>query len=223
MSSFRIVQYAISAQILTFGQQHLNNNAMKRHFENLAERAARAVKHWWLMMVAGILCIIAGICVFVFPLESYVTLSVLFGVLMLLTGAAQLIIASSSGNYLTMKGYFIVGGVLDVILGIFLCVYPGVSLVALPIMMGLWLMYNSFVIIAFGGDMDTFKLSGGGMLIVLGILLLVLSLFVLLNPLSVGITTVLIVAGAGLILFGLTLFTISLKIRDLDKLVKTVI
>jgi uncharacterized membrane protein HdeD (DUF308 family) len=196
---------------------------MKRHFENLAERAARAVKHWWLMMVAGILCIIAGICVFVFPLESYVTLSVLFGVLMLLTGAAQLIIASSSGNYLTMKGYFIVGGVLDVILGIFLCVYPGVSLVALPIMMGLWLMYNSFVIIAFGGDMDTFKLSGGGMLIVLGILLLVLSLFVLLNPLSVGVTTVLIVAGAGLILFGLTLFTISLKIRDLDKLVKTVI
>jgi uncharacterized membrane protein HdeD (DUF308 family) len=223
MSSFRIVQYAISAQILTFWQQHLNNNAMKRHFENLAERAARAVKHWWLMMVAGVLCIIAGICVFVFPLESYVALSVLFGVIMLLTGAAQLIIASSSGNYLTMKGYFIVGGVLDVILGIFLCVYPGVSLVALPIMMGLWLMYNSFVIIAFGGDMDTFKLSGGGMLIVLGILLLVLSLFVLLNPLSVGITTVLIVAGAGLILFGLTLFTISLKIRDLDKLVKTVI
>lgn len=196
---------------------------MKRHFENLAERAARAVKHWWLMMVAGVLCIIAGICVFVFPLESYVALSVLFGVIMLLTGAAQLIIASSSGNYLTMKGYFIVGGVLDVILGIFLCVYPGVSLVALPIMMGLWLMYNSFVIIAFGGDMDTFKLSGGGMMIILGILLLVLSLFVLLNPLSVGITTVLIVAGVGLILFGLILFAISLKIRDLDKLVKTVI
>ena len=196
---------------------------MKRHFENLAERAARAVKHWWLMMVAGVLCIIAGICVFVFPLESYVALSVLFGVIMLLTGAAQLIIASSSGNYLTMKGYFIVGGVLDVILGIFLCVYPGVSLVALPIMMGLWLMYNSFVIIAFGGDMDTFKLSGGGMMIILGILLLVLSLFVLLNPLSVGITTVLIVAGVGLILFGLILFAMSLKIRDLDKLVKTVI
>ena len=88
-------------------------------------------------MLAGILCIIAGICVFAFPLESYVTLSILFGVLMLLTGAAQLIIASTSGNYLVMRGYFIVGGVLDVILGIFLCVYPGVSLVVLPIMMGL--------------------------------------------------------------------------------------
>ena len=193
---------------------------MKRHFENLIQRASRAVKHWWLLMVAGILCIIAGICVFVFPLESYVTLSVLFGILMLLTGAAQLVIASSSGNYLMMKGYFVVGGVLDVILGIFLCVYPGVSLVVLPIMMGLWLMYNSFVIIAFGGDMDTFKLSGGGMVMVLGILLLILSIFVLLNPFSVGVTTVLIVAGAGLILFGLILFAISLKIRDIDKLIQ---
>ena len=192
---------------------------MKRHLENLTERASRAVKHWWLLMVAGILCIIAGICVFVFPLESYVTLSVLFGILMLLTGAAQLVIASSSGNYLMMRGYFIVGGVLDVILGIFLCVYPGVSLVVLPVMMGLWLMYNSFVIISFGGDMDTFKLSGGGMVMILGILLLVLSIFVLLNPFSVGVTTVLIVAGVGLILFGLILFAISLKVRDIDKLV----
>ena len=193
---------------------------MKSHFENLTERASRAVKHWWLLMVAGILCIIAGICVFVFPLESYVTLSILFGILMLLTGAAQLVIASSSGNYLMMRGYFIIGGVLDVILGIFLCVYPGVSLVALPVMMGLWLMYNSFVIISFGGDMDTFKLSGGGMVMVLGILLLILSIFVLLNPFSVGVTTVLIVAGIGLILFGLILFAISLKVRDIDKLVK---
>lgn len=192
---------------------------MKSHFENLTERASRAVKHWWLLMVAGILCIIAGICVFVFPLESYVTLSILFGILMLLTGAAQLVIASSSGNYLMMRGYFIIGGVLDVILGIFLCVYPGVSLVALPVMMGLWLMYNSFVIISFGGDMDTFKLSGGGMVMVLGILLLVLSIFVLLNPFSVGVTTVLIVAGIGLILFGLILFAISLKVRDIGKLV----
>ena len=101
---------------------------MKRHFENLIARAARAVRHWWLLMLAGILAIVAGICVFAFPIESYVTLSILFGVLMLLTGAIQLIVASTSGNYLMMRGYIIVGGVLDVILGVFLCVYPGISL-----------------------------------------------------------------------------------------------
>ena len=193
---------------------------MKRHFENLTARASRAIRHWWLLLLAGILCIIAGICVFAFPIESYVTLSILFGILMLLTGTAQLIMASTSGNYLVMRGYFIVGGVLDVILGIFLCVYPGVSLMVLPILMGLWLMYNSFIIISLGGDMDTFRLTGGGVLIVLGILLLILSIFVLVDPFSVGVVTILLVAGIGLILLGIIFSAISVKLKNLHEMVE---
>jgi len=188
---------------------------MKRHFENLTARAGRAIRHWWLMMLAGIFSIVAGICVFAFPLESYVALSVLFGVLMLVTGAVQLILASTSGNYLMMKGYMIVGGVLDVILGIFLCIYPGVTLVVLPILMGLWLMYHSFMTIAFGGDMDTFKLSGGGMVILGGILLLLLSIFVLVDPFSVGVVTVLVVAGVGLLVLGALLCYISVILKNI--------
>ena len=190
---------------------------MKRHFENLAAKASRAIRHWWLMLVAGILCIAAGICIFVFPVESYVTLSIMFGVLMLLVGAGQLVIASTSGNYLMMKGYFMVGGILDLILGIFLCVYPGVTLVVLPFMMGLWLMYHSFMLISFGGDMDTFKISGSGSMVILGILILVLSIFVLLNPFSAGVVTVLVVAGVGLILLGITFCMVASKLKELKK------
>ena len=116
---------------------------MKRRFENLIKGAARAIKHWWLLAVAGVLCIAAGIAVFVFPLQSYVTLSILFGVLLLLVGAAKLIAASTSANYFMMRGYVIVGGVLDLLLGIFLCIYPGVTLVALPVVMGLWVLLYS--------------------------------------------------------------------------------
>lgn len=190
---------------------------MKRHFENLAAKASRVIRHWWLMLIAGILCIAAGIFVFVFPVESYVTLSILFGVLMLLVGAGQLIIASTSGNYLMMKGYFIVGGILDLILGIFLCVYPGVTLVVLPFMMGLWLMYHSFMLISFGGDMDTFKISGSASVVILGILILLLSVFVLLNPFSAGVVTVLVVAGAGLILLGITFCMVASKLKEIKK------
>ena len=190
---------------------------MKRHFENLSARAARAIRHWWLLMLAGLLAIAAGICVFVFPVESYVTLSILFGTLMLITGAVQLIIASTSGNYLMMRGYIIVGGVLDVILGIFLCVYPGISLFLLPIMMGFWLMYHSFMIIALGGDMSTFKISGNGMMILGGILLLLLSIFVLVDPFSVGVVTVLTVAGVGLILLGVLMCAISVVLKEIGK------
>ena len=66
-------------------------------------------------------------------------------------------------------------------------------------------MYNSFIIISLGGDMDTFRVSGGGMMILLGILLLILSVFVLVDPFSVGVVTVLTVAGVGLIVLGCVL------------------
>ena len=125
--------------------------------------------------------------------------------------------ASTSGNYLTMRGYYVVGGVMDLILGIFLCIYPGVSLVALPVLVGIWMMYNSFVIIAFGGDMETFRLGGSGLVIVGGVLLLLLSAIILLNPFSAGIATVIIITGIGLLVLGCLLCMLALKLKYVNK------
>ncbi len=188
---------------------------MKRHFENLTSKAGRAVKHWWLMMAAGILTIAAGVAVFVFPMESYVALSILIGILMLLVGAAQLIIALTSGNYLAMRGYMVVGGIIDVLLGIFLCVYPGVTFALLPIMLGIWMMYHSFMMIAFGGDLETFNINGSASVIIGGILLLLLSIIVLANPFSAGVATVVVIAGLGLIVLGLLLCWLAMKLKNI--------
>ena len=195
----------------------INFSDMKRRFENLVKRAGRAVNHWWLMTIAGLLMIAVGIAVFVFPLESYVALSILFGVLMLVVGAAKLIAASTSGNYFMMRGYVIVAGVLDLLLGLFLCIYPGVTLVLLPIMMGFWMMYNSFVLIGFSGDLDTFGVRGTGWILAGGILLLILSVLVLINPFGAGIATVVVLAGVGLVVFGLLLCSLSMTLKGVHE------
>ena len=190
---------------------------MKRYFENLTAKASRVIKHWWLMMIAGVLCVAAGIAVFAFPLESYVTLSILFGVLMLVVGAAKLIAASTSGNFFMMRGYVIVGGVLDLLLGILLCIWPGVTLMLLPIMMGFWMLYNSFVLIGLSGDFETFGVPGAGWVTGSGILLLILSIIVLVNPLGAGIATVVVLAGVGLIVFGFILCVLGMKLKDIHR------
>jgi uncharacterized membrane protein HdeD (DUF308 family) len=169
------------------------------------------------MMLAGILCFALGIAVFVFPLQSYVTLSILAGILMLLVGAAQLIIASTSGNYLAMRGYMLVGGVIDLILGLLLCVYPGVTMALLPVMLGIWMMYHSFMMIAFGGDLETFRVKGSGWTILGGVLLLALSFVVLVNPFSAGIAAVIVLSGVGLIVFGILLCWAAKIFKDIDK------
>ncbi len=188
---------------------------MKRHFENLTNRVGRAVQHWWLMMLAGIICFALGIAVFAFPLASYVTLSILTGVMMLVVGAAQLIIASTSGNYLAMRGYMLVGGVIDLLLGFFLCVYPGMTVAILPIMLGIWLMYHSFMMISFGGDLDTFRVKGSGWTVFGGVILLILSFIVLMNPFGAGVAAVVVIAGVGLLVFGFLLCWMSLIFRDI--------
>lgn len=193
---------------------------MKRHFKNLTGMVSRAVKHWWLMLIAGLLCVALGVVVFVFPLASYVTLAILFGALMLLVGVVQLLVASSSSNYLAQRGYMIVGGILDVVLGVFLCVYPDITMFMLPIIMGMWMMYHSFMLIAFGGDLDTFRLGGSALVIMGGVLLLLLSILVILNPFSVGITTVIVLSGIGLLLLGSLLCTLSFKLKNIDRIME---
>lgn len=192
-------------------------SVMKRHFEKLSRRAGRMIRHWWLMLLVGILVIIAGILVFVFPAQSYFALGVLFGILMLLSGAAQLVIAGTSGNYLVMRSYVVIGGVVDLLLGLFLCIYPGVTMVVLPVFLGIWMLYHSFIIIAFGGDMDTFRIPDGGLVVIGGILLLLLSIMILINPLGTGVETVLLLTGIGIIIFGALLCVLSMKMRDMHR------
>lgn len=190
---------------------------MRNHFDNLTVKASRAVRHWWLYMLCGILCVAAGIAVFIFPMESYMTMGLLFGILMLLVGTTQLVVASSSGNYLTMRGYVIVGGIMDVILGVFLCVNPYVSMVLMPVLLGIWMLYHSFIIMAFGGDLETFRIDGSGWTVAGGALLMLLSIFVLVNPMSAGVATVVVLAGVGLILFGMLLCALSFKLKNIHR------
>ena len=153
----------------------------------------------------------------IFPIQSYVALSIILGVIVLLVGVAQLIVATTSTNYLAMKSYWVVGGVLDILLGVFLCIYPNVTLVLLPVMLGIWMMYHSFIIIAFGGDMENFRLTGSGMTIFGGVMLLLLSIMVLINPFGAGVATVIVITGVGLICFGAILCMTSMKFRDIHK------
>ena len=190
---------------------------MKRHFEKLTGKAAREIRHWWLYMLCGILCVAAGITVFAYPMGSYMTLGLIFGFLMLIVGALQLIVAASSGNFFAMRGYLIVGGILDVILGIFLCINPSVTMLLMPILLGIWMLYHSFIIMAFGGDMATFNVSGNGWIVAGGVLLMLFAIFILVNPMSAGVATIVVLTGLGLILFGILLCALSLTLRNIHR------
>ena len=194
---------------------------MEYFVERLASGASKTVKNWWMLLIAGLLLIIGGIVVFVNPVESYITLSMMFGIMMLITGLAELIIAITSHNFFAIRSYTIVGGIIDMIIGILLCCNIGVTAIILPIILGVYLLYHSFMIIGFGSDLEAFNVKGYGWPLAGGVILLILSILILINPFSFGTSAVVILTGIALIIMGGIFIVKSLRMRKLHSFFKS--
>lgn len=195
---------------------------MNSFFENFTGKAVRAVKNWWLYLIGGILLLGTGIVVFCNPGESYLTLALGFGIVFLATGIGGLVVSLTSRNFFMMRGYNIAGAVLDILIGILLCAHPRVNMVILPMFLGFWLMYHSFMILGVSGDLRTIGVRGTGKGIATGILLLLLSFFIIFKPFSVGQSVIVILTGVALVLVGLTMILGAIRLRRLHSTVKDI-
>lgn len=45
----------------------------------LVENSKRAIRHWWLLLLVGVLLLAVGVAIFFYPQQSYLGLAVLFG------------------------------------------------------------------------------------------------------------------------------------------------
>lgn len=190
---------------------------METFIEKIITSAGKTIRHWWMFLVAGLMLIAGGIVVFCYPTESYLTLTVMFGVLMIVSGIVELVVASTSHNWFIMRGYSIIGGIVDVLLGLLLCCYPGMTLVLLPVMLGIFMLYHSFMTIGFGSDLRAMGVQGSGWATASGILLLVLSILVLVKPFGFGMGVVVTLTGVALIVMGIAAVGASFKLKDIHK------
>ena len=195
---------------------------MGNFLTSLADSATRTVKHWWLYLIGGLMCFWAGVAVFCNPVESYAALSLLFGVVMVVLGIAELVTALTSHNFFMTRSYNIWGGFLDLFVGLLLCANPAFTAVALPIILGIWLMYHSFMIIGFAGDLRYFGIPKSGWGTVVGIILLILSFFITFRPFSFGAKVVTILLGIAFLVVGVSLVCGSIKLKRLHNTVKEV-
>lgn len=107
------------------------------------------------------------------------------------------------------------------IIGILLCCNIGVTAIILPIILGVYLLYHSFMIIGFGSDLEAFNVKGYGWPLAGGVVLLILSILILINPFSFGTSAVVILTGIALIIMGGIFIVKSLRMRNLHSFFKS--
>ena len=94
---------------------------------------------WWMLMVAGLLGVVAGVIVLVEPDISLATLAVVAGIFLLLDGIFE-IAAAIFGGESENRGLMGILGVVTAIAGVLLVRHPIGGVTAIALLLGLWLL-----------------------------------------------------------------------------------
>ena len=181
---------------------------------NLLSKAVSTVKHWWLFLILGILLTLGGIWVAQTPLQSYLALAVLFIVLLLVNGISQIVFSISNKDNVQGWGWFLAGGILEFLMGVYLWANPGISAAMLPFVVGFWLLFRGITIIANSTDLKEKGAKGWGWLLTSGILMTIISFFMIMDPVF-GAFNVIFLTAFAMIFMGISYTILSFKLKSI--------
>jgi uncharacterized membrane protein HdeD (DUF308 family) len=171
-------------------------------------------RHWWsrLALVGGVVSLIMGIIILVWPKETLVVVAVLLGIWLLIAGVANLVQAvfapeSRSGGLRVLKAIM---GILYLVAGVFCVRHAFTTVTFLAVLLGVaWLVAGVMeVFSAFGeGVSGWYRLSA----FALGLLSILAALVVLIWP-TPSLVTLTWLAGLWLLVLGIAQIIMAIRL-----------
>ncbi len=175
-----------------------------------------SVKHWYLLLIVGIVLIGVGIWTFISPVASYLALSILFSITFLGSGSIEVVFAITNRKKLDNWGWTLAFGILNAVVGVILLTNPEISMITLPLYVGFVIMFRSLGAMGIALDLKNYGNLEWGTLMITGVLGLIFSFVLLWNPLFAGISIV-VWTGLALIASGIFNVYLSIKMKGLHK------
>jgi uncharacterized membrane protein HdeD (DUF308 family) len=186
----------------------------------LADTLSSGVKNWWWFVIKGLLLITAGVAIFAKPAEGYLGLSVLFSIVILGTGFAQIFFSIGNSEVLKGWGWTLASGIIDAVIGVYLLSYPIITMATLPYFVGFWLMFRSFYLMGASLDLKTMGVAGWGWLMTGGFGLVILAFLILCYP-AAGAISIVGWSATAFMLAGILNLILAFKFKTLKKDVQT--
>lgn len=187
---------------------------------DLYDRAMEPVKHWWMYLIIGVLAFILGVFMLTNPAITYEMMTLLLGLALIVFGIIELIVGLFSRNFFVSRAAILIGAILNIVLGILLAANPGIAALTLPLILGMWMLYQSFMMISYAGDLKGFKVKGYGLTLFCGIVLLILALLILLRPVTIGMFTVAIYIALSFIIYGLSEIVSAFRLKSIHNIIE---
>jgi uncharacterized membrane protein HdeD (DUF308 family) len=188
---------------------------------DLYDRAMEPVRHWWMYLIIGVLAFILGVFMLTNPAITYEMMTLILGLALIVFGIIELIVGLFSRNFFVSRAAILIGAILNIVLGILLAANPGIAALTLPLILGMWMLYQSFMMISYAGDLKGFKVKGYGLTLFCGIVLLILALLILLRPVTIGIFTVAIYIALSFIIYGLSEIVSAFRLKSIHHIIES--
>ena len=133
-------------------------------------------------MCIGIVFIIAALWLTFVPVYSYVVITALFSIAILLSGFLEILFAIGNRKSLRSWGWYLAAGIIDIPVGLYLIAYPIATMKVIPYIIGFWLLFRGFTLCGYSTDLGVYKVRGWGWYLAFGIVSLICSLVLLFIP-----------------------------------------
>lgn len=151
--------------------------------------------------VAGVLLMIAGVLCMIWEEAALASLAAILGVVMLVSGVVDIFIFCGAKNRMYGAGWFLMDGILTVILALFILFNQVFTMLTLPFVFSMWLVCTGITRFVNSFDLQRAGVRGWGWFTVLGLLLIAAGVISFLDPVA-GAVALGAVLGVTLILEG---------------------
>lgn len=155
-----------------------------------------------LWVIAGALLIVAGMMCLMHPGVALSSASLFLGIAMMFSGIVDIIIFATGHAWMFGAGWFLVDGILTVLLSLFIFGNQWFTTLTLPFIMGMWLLFSGISKFVNSFDLQRLGVRGWGWFTVLGILMAVAGFFSFWDP-FIGAMAMAAIIGIILILQGI--------------------
>lgn len=167
---------------------------------------------WSFLIGSGLIQIGIGIWVLLSPANAYFSLSIILAIGMLVSGLFHLVFSIAVRAELKGWAWLLTGALIDIGLGIYLLYFPMLTMILLPIILGLWLLFRGFMAIG-----RSVELKGVGrrpwlLSLIPGIVILVCAFIILNNP-FLGVINIISLLAIAFIITGIFRIVMSFRVH----------
>ncbi len=173
-------------------------------------------RRWWIFLLFGVLFLAGGIWVFLHAEDRLLRIDTLLRYIILGLGAAQLILSLVFQRENTSAWWSRIVGLLEIGMGLYLILVPGRSVYVLAAIIALWLLVRGLFLIEFAFQFRKVAPKNWFWTLVGGAVMVLLTLFIIRNPLEEEVTAFFWVA-LNMVLAGFFHILLSFKLQYLNR------